>query len=137
MLRVALELTGHTVLEAADGAAALALGLGPGDVVLLDVMMPGVDGWEVLTRLRQRGTDCPRVLMLTAKSAEQDRQRALGMGAAGYLTKPFDIDEVLGAVERVLERTESDIARNRLEDAHLSRILVQVERAITRHGPTG
>ncbi|MFV1994751.1 MAG: response regulator transcription factor [Verrucomicrobiales bacterium] len=82
------------------------------DAILLDVMLPGLDGWEVLERLREKkGTP---VLMLTARDAVGDRVRGLDTGADDYLTKPFDLDELLARV-RVLIRRGAGKAAARIE----------------------
>lgn len=73
------------------------------DVIVLDVMMPKLDGWEVLARLRP-GTTTP-VLMLTARDAVPDRIKGLDHGADDYLTKPFDIDELLARIRALIRRS--------------------------------
>jgi DNA-binding response OmpR family regulator len=73
------------------------------DVIVLDVMLPGVDGLSILTRLRQAGRDT-HVLLLTAKDAVQDRVRGLRLGADDYLVKPFSLDELLARVEVLVRR---------------------------------
>ena len=128
VLRTVLELEGFEVVEASDGAEALALSLQRDDVMLLDVMMPGVDGYGVLAGLRERGADMPRVIMLTAKSGELDRQRALSRGAHGFVTKPFDIEDVLNEIQLVKEKGEDELAQRRDHEIYLSRIISQLER---------
>ena len=84
---------------AADGPNGLAKAqLGPYDAILLDVMLPGLDGWQLLARLRP-ACRTP-VLMLTARDAVPDRIRGLNQGADDYLTKPFDPDELLALIRR-------------------------------------
>ena len=102
MLRTVLLVRGYDVLEAADGQEALAAAIVRDDVVLLDVMMPGIDGFRVLRFLRARGEDAPQVIMLTAKAGDGDRAQAMAHGAAGYLTKPFDPDDVVAMIERAI-----------------------------------
>ena len=99
ILRAILESEGHSVVEATNGIEALELVTSRHDVMILDVMMPGVDGLTVLSALNARGPDCPRVIMLTAKAGEEDRQRALLDGADGFLTKPFDTEALLAEIE--------------------------------------
>ena len=128
VLRTVLELEGYEVVEAADGAEGLALPLRREDVVLLDVMMPNLDGYGVLAGLRERGTDMPKVIMLTAKSGELDRQRALSRGALGFVTKPFDIEDVLKEIQLVLSKPEEELTERRDHEIYLSRIISQLER---------
>ena len=73
------------------------------DLVVLDVMLPGRDGFSVLEELRRRGVGTP-VLMLTAKGTTADKLRGLRSGADDYLTKPFDRDELLARIEAILRR---------------------------------
>ena len=104
-LRRALAYEGHGVEVAADGPAALAAARDrPPDLVVLDVMLPGLDGVEVCRRLRQ-GSDVP-VLMLTARDAISDRVAGLDAGADDYLVKPFAHDELLARVRALLRRRE-------------------------------
>ena len=94
---------GHEVAEVADGEAALAaMRARRADLVVLDLMLPGIDGLEVCRRLRESG-DVP-VIMLTALGAETDRIMGLGLGADDYVTKPFSPRELVLRVESVLRR---------------------------------
>ena len=108
-MRTALEdvLTaeGHRVLSAADGAAGLdkALVEKP-DLILLDVMMPKLDGFAVCAELRRLGITTP-VLLLTAKGQVSDRVNGLDAGADDYLVKPFSMDELLARIRALLRRT--------------------------------
>jgi two-component system response regulator MprA len=104
-LRRALIYEGHTVDIAADGPNALAIARDqPPDLVVLDVMLPGMDGVEVCRRLRD-GSDLP-ILMLTARDAVSDRVAGLDAGADDYLVKPFAYDELLARVRALLRRHE-------------------------------
>jgi two-component system response regulator MprA len=107
MLKRALSFEGFTVATAANGYDGLKriLELEP-DLVILDVMMPQVDGWEVVRRLRDGGVETP-VLMLTAKDEVSDRVKGLDLGADDYLVKPFALEELLARV-RVLLRRRSE-----------------------------
>ena len=100
----ALELEGFEVHAVGDGAAALDAveAFGP-DLIVLDVMMPYVDGLSVCRRLRSLGDHTP-ILMLTARTETADRVSGLDAGADGYLPKPFDIDEFLAHVRALLRR---------------------------------
>jgi two-component system phosphate regulon response regulator PhoB len=104
--RVNLEGDGLPVLEASDGAQALAaVRRQRPSLVLLDVMMPGVDGWNVAEQLAAdaQTRDIP-VVFLSARAAPEDRLRAQELGAVGYVVKPFDPLELAGTVRVVLER---------------------------------
>jgi two-component system response regulator MprA len=104
-LRRALELQGYQVELAADGAEALALleANGQPDAVLLDILMPGIDGLEVCRRIRRSGNAVP-VLMLTARDAVGDRVSGLDAGADDYVVKPFALEELLARVRALLRR---------------------------------
>jgi DNA-binding response OmpR family regulator len=92
-----LSAEGYRVRGAADGISGLELACTePFDLVLLDVMMPGLDGYAVCRELRRRGRDLP-VLMLTAKALVDDRVEGLDAGADDYLVKPFSLKELLAA----------------------------------------
>jgi two-component system, OmpR family, response regulator MprA len=103
-LRRSLEFNGYSVSLASDGAEALAgIGrMGP-DVVVMDVMMPRLDGIETTKALRQAGNDVP-VLVLTARDAVGDRVEGLDAGADDYLTKPFALQELLARLRALLRR---------------------------------
>jgi DNA-binding response OmpR family regulator len=103
ILRGYLEAEGFAVAEAADGEAALAALRGESpDLVLLDVMLPGIDGLEVLRRLRTFSE--VYVILVTARSEEVDKLVGLGVGADDYVTKPFSPREVAARVKAVLRR---------------------------------
>jgi DNA-binding response OmpR family regulator len=107
LLRLVLERAGYEVDEQADGRSALrAFHVGRHDLVVLDVTMPDLDGWEVLDRIRDL-SEVP-VLMLTARDSETDRVRGLRAGADDYVTKPFDRDELLARIEGLLRRAPRD-----------------------------
>jgi DNA-binding response OmpR family regulator len=98
-----LERAGYTVVEAAHGREGLrALYASPPDLVLLDVSMPELDGWQTLERIRDL-SDVP-VLMLTARTAELEKVRGLKAGADDYVSKPFGRQELLARVEALLRR---------------------------------
>jgi len=104
-LERALRLEGYDVELAADGSEALhRLSLGAPDAVVLDVMMPNVDGLEVCRRLRETGDRTP-VLMLTARDAVEDRVAGLDAGADDYLVKPFALEELHARLRALLRRT--------------------------------
>jgi len=104
----ALRLEGYVVDEASDGAQALTqLTLLRADVMVLDVLMPGVDGLTVCQRLRAIGDRTP-VLLLTARDLVADRVQGLNAGADDYLTKPFAVDELLARVRALIRRSYPD-----------------------------
>jgi two-component system response regulator MprA len=108
-LRRALELEGYQIELAADGGEALSAlsdEQPQPDAVILDVLMPGVDGLEVCRRLRQAGNRVP-VLMLTARDEVQNRVAGLDAGADDYVTKPFALEELLARVRALLRRTSN------------------------------
>jgi two-component system, OmpR family, response regulator MprA len=110
----ALRLEGHEVALAADGGEALdTLGESAPDAVVLDVLMPRVDGLELCRRLRMRGDRTP-VLMLTARDAVSDRVAGLDAGADDYLVKPFALDELNARVRALLRRANGDDHAERL-----------------------
>lgn len=104
LIRTNLLVKGHEVLEASSGVDALDKAISNNlDLVILDVMMPGMDGFEVLDALRSTPeTETLPVLMLTAKSSEEDRVKGLVKGAHDYLSKPFFTTELLLRIDRIL-----------------------------------
>ncbi len=119
---------------AADGAAEGEEGLYKAenydyDAILLDVMLPGLDGWEVLSRLRRRKKT--PVLMLTARDGVRDRIRGLDTGADDYVIKPFDLDEVLARL-RALIRRSANQAQSRFDIGEVS--IDTASRTVTRRG---
>ncbi|MEO7151957.1 MAG: response regulator transcription factor [Burkholderiaceae bacterium] len=106
LLALNLRAAGYAVTTVADGVAALASQAEQAsDLLILDLMMPGLDGLEVCKALRARGRASP-ILMLTAKSTELDRVLGLELGADDYLTKPFSLAELLARVKALLRRAE-------------------------------
>ena len=108
-LRRALELEGYEIELADDGIAALEAleANGEPDAMILDVLMPGLDGLEVARRVRREGSRLP-ILMLTARVEVDDRVAGLDAGADDYVTKPFALDELLARVRALLRRTHED-----------------------------
>lgn len=100
----ALREVGYVVDEAGDGRVALwSLGDRQTDLVILDIMLPGIDGYGVLRQIRSE-SDAPAVLMLTAKDAVDDRVKGLDLGADDYLVKPFALEELLARVRALIRR---------------------------------
>jgi DNA-binding response OmpR family regulator len=126
----ALRVSGYQVTEAADGIAGLAEAGKPGvDLVLLDLLLPRLDGLEVLAELRKTRPVLP-VIILTARGSEDDRVRGLKMGADDYVVKPFSARELLARVEAVLRR--SDNRRSEAPGARLGRAVIDFSRREVR-----
>ena len=118
-LRLLLERAGHAVRTAGDGRAGIrAFFSDPADLVILDVSMPVMDGWETLERLRDL-SDAP-ILMLTARGLELEKVRGLQGGADDYQTKPWGNQELLARVGALLRRTPADAAPERYADLHVT-----------------
>jgi two-component system, OmpR family, response regulator len=135
LLASTLRFSGYEVTEAADAMAALEIlaaggGAGTPDLVVLDVMMPGLDGFELLGVLRQRGLPVP-VLFLTARGDVEDRVRGLRSGADDYVTKPFSVAEVTARIDVLLRRSRVAEADEtlRLDDVALDPVRHLVTRA--------
>ncbi len=119
LLRALLERAGHEVTDAPDGRAGLReLFAASPDLVILDVAMPGLDGWETLERIREV-SDVP-ILMLTARDAELERVRGLKGGADDYVVKPFGRQELVARVDVLLRRPRSGGAQDTYADSRLS-----------------
>jgi DNA-binding response OmpR family regulator len=119
LLRALLERAGHEVSAAPDGRAGLReLYAGSPDLVILDVAMPGLDGWATLERVRDV-SDVP-VLMLTARDAELEQVRGLRGGADDYVVKPFGRQELVARVDVLLRRPRSAGTQETYADAKLS-----------------
>lgn len=119
LLRRSLAFEGYDVSTAQDGGEGLKLlSQRQADLVILDVMMPKMDGWEVCRRLREAGIPSP-VLLLTAKDEVQDRVKGLDLGADDYLVKPFALEELMARVRALLRRRPEkaeETAQFRFED---------------------
>lgn len=119
LVRTLLERAGHDVSDASDGREGLReLYAGSPDLVILDVAMPGLDGWATLERIREV-SDVP-VLMLTARDGELERVRGLKGGADDYVVKPFGRQELVARVDALLRRPRSRGAQDTYADARLS-----------------
>jgi two-component system OmpR family response regulator len=118
-IAIALGYEGFEVQTVENGRAALlAVETFRPALVLLDVMLPDLDGFEVTRRLRDRGDDVP-VVFLTARDATDDKVSGLRLGADDYVTKPFSLDELVERVRAVLRRTTGNDVQNRLRFADL------------------
>lgn len=127
----ALAFAGYEVLEAADGPRGLALAeAAEVDLVLLDVVLPGTDGLEILRRVRESRPTRP-VILLTARAAEDDRVGGLAAGADDYVVKPFSVRELLARVEAVLRRSPERPRPVELIECH--GLVVDLARREIRH----
>lgn len=130
-LRQGLTEAGFVVDLARDGTDGLHLALhGEYDLVILDVMLPGLDGWQVLQTLRLRGLYMP-VLFLTARDQVEDRVKGLELGADDYLVKPFSFAELLARVRTILRRgrSGSEVTTLQVADLELDLLRRRVSRA--------
>jgi two-component system OmpR family response regulator len=135
LVATALRYDGFLVETAAAGAEALAKveSFGP-DLVVLDVMLPDLDGFEVRRRLGERGADVP-VLFLTARDATEDKVRGLSIGGDDYVTKPFSLEELVARVRAILRRAGSLGSASgllRFEDLEMDEETYEVRRGARR-----
>jgi DNA-binding response OmpR family regulator len=137
MLRLVLEGEGYEVREAPDGRAALeSVGEAAPDVMVLDMMMPHVDGYGVLAALRDDAASLgasTRVVMLTCCSQEEDVRRCFELGADDYLTKPVDVDFLLRTVQDLLSMDMDAVRARRTEVADSGVMADRVADVLTRH----
>jgi len=131
-----LEKEGYSVQAAGDGLSGLQLGSeGSFDLVLLDVMLPGKNGFDVCRDLRQRGVQTP-IIMLTARGQVVDKVVGLKLGADDYVTKPFEMIELLARIEAHLRRT-APVSVPPSEGYQFGDVRVDFRSAeVTRHGRT-
>ncbi|RZI40061.1 response regulator [Herbaspirillum sp. HC18] len=131
-VRQGLMEAGFVVDLARDGLDGLHQGLtAEYDLAILDVMLPGLDGWQILQRIRKAGKDMP-VLFLTARDHVEDRVKGLEMGADDYLVKPFAFSELLARVRTLLRRGTKSRSAELVQAADLEMDLVR--RRVTRAG---
>jgi two-component system response regulator MprA len=134
-LRRSLEFNGYAVTLAGDGAEALASIAGhPPDALVIDVMMPRLDGIETTRALRSAGNDLP-ILVLTARDSVGDRVEGLDAGADDYLTKPFALEELLARLRALLRRTHTGDGAGDAEVLAFSDLSVDLgTREVVRNG---
>lgn len=120
---------GHEVSAAPDGEATVdKLVSDPPDLLILDIMMPKVDGYEVLKNLESYGAaESTKILILSAKSSEQDRELGLQLGADQYMIKPFEPEELVATVKQILTLTKDELRDRREEERDKARLLSQLE----------
>ena len=132
LVRINLELDGHRVVCAANGDEALeALRRDAPDLVLLDVMMPGLDGWEVLGSIKAESDAAlaqTPVMMVTARTDDLDRIRGAIEGAIKYVTKPFQVAQLRQMVRDALESDEPELVTRRRAQQHALEQLARIER---------
>lgn len=136
-LRNNLEIEGHEVLAAADGTTGLSTArTSSPDLIILDLMLPGIDGYRVLASLREEGFDTP-VLILSARGEEADKVFGFRLGADDYVAKPFGLLELLARVDALLRRASAAGAATKLAspvsfgDVHVDPRTHTVQRAGT------
>jgi DNA-binding response OmpR family regulator len=129
LCRVNLQAAGMEVMEAPDGESGLALALSERpDVILLDVMMPGLDGWKVAEQLLDDpATDEIPIVFLTARAELRDRARGIDLGGVDYVTKPFNPLELAPLVRELLERVQQG-QRDELRREKLTQLRAELAR---------
>ena len=125
LLRLYLEKEGHTVFIANDGEEALTrFNAESPDIVLLDIMMPKLDGWQVCRDIRKK-SDTP-IIMITAKGETFDKVLGLELGADDYVVKPFDTKEIVARVKAVLRRTGNSSSENNNKEVVYDKLVVNM-----------
>ena len=125
LLKIYLEKEGCTVVLAGDGEEALSkFEAEEPDIILLDVMMPRLDGWQVCRELRKK-SDCP-IIMITAKGETFDKVLGLELGADDYVVKPFEPKEIVARVKAVLRRTGKANAENDKKEVSFDKLTVNM-----------
>lgn len=131
LLRTYFDKEGFIVFSANDGLDALQLVREKKpDIMILDVMLPGLDGWDICRRIR-RDNDIP-IIMLTARDEESDRLIGLEIGADDYVTKPFSPKEVVARARVILRRAHKEVVRN--EPVRAGSLLIDMERHLVIQG---
>jgi DNA-binding response OmpR family regulator len=125
-----LEVSGYVVDYAADGLVAMHLAVSESyDVIVLDIMLPGIDGLEVCRRLRQEARDQTPIIMLTARDQLNDKLAGFESGADDYLVKPFDMPELVARIEALVRRDKGTNSRYQIGEVTLDTDTLQVSRA--------
>lgn len=139
LLAFALNDEGFDTREAADGASALeALDESAPDCMILDVMMPGLDGFGVLRTMRERQlARTTRVIVLTCRGEDRDYVRGFDLGAHDYLTKPFDPDNLLTRLRDLLEEDAEDLEFKRRQELQRSMLLDRLQTTFARQAARG
>lgn len=133
LLSASLRFSGFEVITASNGTEAIEVIVdSQPDLIIMDVMMPDVDGFTVTSRIRQEGIDAP-VLFLTARDDTQDKVMGLTVGGDDYVTKPFSLEEVVARIRAILRRTREEVEDNpviRVADLEIN----EDSHDVTRHG---
>ena len=116
LLKTNMELEGYETLEASNGAEVLeCVERDNPDIILLDIMMPVMDGWEVMTALAANPEYEQKVILVSAKASDDAQLQGWELGADEYITKPFDLDSLLERVREVAARSEAESEKRRAE----------------------
>ena len=116
LLKTNMELEGYETLEASNGAEVLeCVERDNPDIILLDIMMPVMDGWEVMTALAANPEYSQKVILVSAKASDDAQLQGWELGADEYITKPFDLDSLLQRVRDVAARSEAESEARRAE----------------------
>ncbi len=127
LLRLYLEKEGYSVVIAGDGEQALAyFGSENPDLVLLDIMMPKLDGWQVCREIRKK-SNCP-IIMITAKGETFDKVLGLELGADDYVVKPFDAKEIVARIKAVTRRIGKPVVENNVKEVSYDKLVVNMTR---------
>ena len=125
LLRLYLEKEGYTVAIANDGEEAVTkFNAENPDMILLDIMMPKLDGWQVCREIRRK-SDCP-IIMITAKGETFDKVLGLELGADDYVVKPFEAKEILARIKAVLRRTGKSSVDNDIKEVSYDKLVVNM-----------
>lgn len=125
LLRLYLEKEGYTVVIANDGEEALAkFNMDQPDMVLLDIMMPKLDGWQACREIRKK-SECP-IIMITAKGETFDKVLGLELGADDYVVKPFDSKEIVARIKAVLRRTGKSNVKSDVKEVSYDNLVVNM-----------
>ncbi len=125
LLRLYLEKEGYEAIAANDGAEAVdKFNSESPDLVLLDIMMPKLDGWQVCREIRKK-SDCP-IIMITAKSETFDKVLGLELGADDYVVKPFDTKEIVARIKAVLRRTGKNASESDAKEVFYDKLVVNM-----------
>lgn len=125
LLRLYLEKENYSVVTASDGEEAIIkFGTENPDLVLLDIMMPKLDGWQVCREIRKK-SDCP-IIMITAKGETFDKVLGLELGADDYVVKPFDAKEIVARIKAVLRRTGKNSVETDAKEVSYDKLVVNM-----------
>ena len=136
LLRVYLEKEGYSTIISNEGNEAMVKfnSLNP-DIVLLDIMLPGMDGWQICKEIR-KASDTP-IIMLTAKSEIFDKVLGLELGADDYIVKPFDTKEVLARIKAVARRSGKLPKPVEMQEVHYDKLSINLTRYVLKAGGKG